>query len=238
MLAHDRLALRIAATFLFITSTSLAHAAMVWGTDASAALTGSRSSVVGGGITATQGWSGGGFTLSWDIEETSPGVWTYDYTIDVSTGPQTKDVSHFLLEVTQDAQPFSILGGTSAPIEGPQIYSNAQPSNPGLPNAFYGVKFNYGNDDSNIVNYTIVTNRSPVWGVFYAKDGKTGGQDVIAYAAALADPNFRTSMTLGVESFIVRPDGMSVVPLPAALPLLGSGLIALLGLRRRARASR
>jgi hypothetical protein len=203
---------------------------MVWGTDASANPTGSRSSALGGGITATQNWAGGGFTLSWNVTQGSPGIWTYDYTINVSSLPQTKDVSHFILEVTSDGQPFSILGGTSAPIEGPQTYSNAQPGNPGLPNPFYGVKFNYG---GTVVNYRIVTDRAPVWGVFYAKDGKTGGHDVLAFASALSDPSFRTSDTLGIDSFIVRPDGFVVVPLPAGVVLLGSGLLALLGARRR-----
>lgn len=220
-------------------ATTPVRALVVWGGDASGSLTGSRSSSTGGGVTATEEWAGGGFVISWDIQK-SGGAWTYNYLVSVDQGAgKIKDVSHFILEVTDDGQPFSILSGTSTPREGPQTWSGGQ-GNPGLPNAFYGVKFDFGTDkDAGVTtaNYTIVTDRAPIWGVFYAKDGKSGGNDVVAYAAALADPGFQTSHELVETDFIVRPDGQLVVPLPLGFWLLGAGLLGYFGLGRARKAA-
>jgi hypothetical protein len=216
---------------------SVSDAAAVWGSDALDSLTGSRSSSTGGGVTGTLDWDDGGFAIDWDISE-SGGLWTYTYTVSVTDGPgQVKDVSHFLLEVTDDDQPFYILDGSSVPNEGPEVYSGTQSGNPLMPNPLYGVKFDFGSEDGTVV-YTIVTDRSPVWGVFYAKDGQTGGADVVAYADALAFADYMTNTTLGTGSFIVRPNGAGStpdpVPLPAAAWLLLSGL-ATLGAAARTR---
>lgn len=215
-----------------------ANAAAVWGTDASAFLTGSRSSPLGSGVDATQQWDNGGFTIDWIVTANLNGTWTYNYSIDVTNSPsQIKNVSHFILEVTNDAFPFNILGGTSSPIEGPQVYSGTQPSNPLLPNDLYGVKFDFGSSDGT-VDYTIVTDRAPVWGVFYAKDGKTGGNDVVAYANALNQADYMANESLAITDFIVRPDGAeSPVPIPAAIWLFGSAVLGFFGLVRRSKPS-
>lgn len=208
-----------------------AFAAAIWGTDASSALTGSRST--GNGVTATAPWDqNGGFQVSWNITDNQDGTWTYVYDINTTQNVnQVKDISHFLLEVTEDNQPFDILGGTSTPTEGPQTWAEQQ-GNPGLPNNLYGVKFDFGATNG-LVTYTIVTNRDPVWGVFYGKDGKLQGNDVIAYSDALSFADYKTNETLTIQDFIVRPDGVAVVPVPAAVWLMGSALIGLIGLGRK-----
>ena len=220
----------------------MGHAqAALWSTDASGTLTGCRSSsstVCAGGVNATQAWSNGGFKIDWTISQTGS-LWTYNYTVDVTDSPtKIKDVSHFILEVTNDANPFHILGGTSTPTEGPKTWTAS--GNPGMPNPMYGVKFDFGGP---VVNYTMVTDRAPVWGVFYSKDGKDGGQDVTAWSAALNDVNYKTSNSFSELDFIVRPDGGSgggsgnPVPVPAAAWLLGSALIGLLSTAKRRRQS-
>ena len=216
--------LRMGVAGLAIVLAPGVDASFVWGSDASGYLTDSRSSAVGEGVTATQQWADGGFVIDWEISFSfARGQWTYKYTIEVTD----KELSHFILEVTNDAQPFSILGGTSTPIEGPTTYSGADPSNPQMPNPVYGVKFNFG---SGRVTYTIVTDRAPVWGVFYTKDGKTDGEDVVAWSNALNYGDYQRNASLTVNDFIVRPDGNRVVPLPAAVWLLGAGFLGYLGI--------
>lgn len=224
------------ATYLF--GIGSAQAAL-WGTDASSALIGCRSSsaaVCSGGVSATKAWNNGGFKIDWSVSQTGS-LWTYNYTVDVTDSPtKVKDVSHFILEVTNDSNAFNILGGTSTPTEGPKTWTSTSNgnSNPGMPNPMYGVKFSFGGD---VVNYTMVTDRAPVWGVFYAKDGKDGGDDVTAWSAALNDSNYTTSNSLTAMDFIVRPDGSggdyNAVPLPAAAWLLGSALLGLTGFTKR-----
>ncbi len=194
-----------------------------WESNASSELTGSRTSPEACGIDATDGWDRGGFKINWDISQDS-GIWTYRYTINVTR----KDPSHFILEVTEDGNPFNILTGTDAIIEGPQIW-NLSPSNPLMPNDIYGIKFDFGGDP---VTYTIVTDRAPVYGVFYAKDGKDSCGPVVAWSNALNFGDYKSNETLTPTDFIVRPDGTEV-PIPGALWFLGSGLMGLLGFRMR-----
>lgn len=192
----------------------------LWGTDASAYLTGSRSSPPADGVYATGGWDDGGFTISWDVNQLN-GLWEYEYTLDA------KAVSHFNLEVTPGV-PFTAYEGTSEPLEGPKTFEVGDPGEPGLPNDFYGVKFDYGGEDG--ATYTLVTDREPVWGVFYAKDGKVGGEDVYAYANALNFSDYRTNGDLSITDFIVRPDAddgaIGVIPEPATAAVWTGLLVA------------
>jgi hypothetical protein len=204
-------------------SAGVANALPVWGTDATGELTGSRTSPAASGIYATQQWNNGGFTVAWNISE-AMGVWTYKYTV---TGA-IKETSHFILEVTNDANPFKILPGTDTKIEGPQTWT-AGGSNPLMPNPIYGIKFDFG---ALVSTYTIVTDRAPVYGVFYAKDGTTGGADVVAWSNALNSADYKTNGTLTSTDFIVRPDGATPIPEPATIILLGFGLLAIPVLRK------
>jgi hypothetical protein len=212
----------------FIVSAAAPQTAQsaIWGTPVTdpALWNDSRSS--GNGITGTGDWTSG-FNLSWQISKNS-GVWTYEYTVSTDN----KDISHFILEVTDDEYGFSILNGSSSGIdsEAPKTYESGG-GNPGMPNPFYGIKFDFG-AAGGAITYTLVTDRSPVYGVFYAKDGKTGGVDNIAHSNALSYSDFRTNDGLVALDFIVRPNG-APVPVPGAVWLLGSGIAGLICLRRR-----
>jgi hypothetical protein len=210
----------ILALFFYCSSASAAF----WGSDATSELVGSRTSPVGSGIYATDGWDSGGLVISWNISEDDD-IWTYQYQVNVNR----KDVSHFILEITEDDHRFNILEGTDAKIEGPGTWTQGG-SNPFMPNDIYGIKFDFGGTST---TYTIVTDRAPVYGVFYAKDGRDGGENVVAWSNALSFSDFKTNESLITTDFIVRPDSFTPVPIPGAILLLGSGLIGLAGLRKR-----
>jgi hypothetical protein len=199
----------------------------LWGQSATGELVGSRTSSAG--IQATDGWANGNFALSWNISyNQSTGLWTYVY----SANAVRKDISHFILEVSNDSRPVNTYTGTDTQISGPQTWtaSSNGNSNPNMPNPIYGVKFNFG---GSAATYTIVTDRAPVYGVFYAKDGKDGGLPVTAWSNALNYADYMTNTSLAATDFIVRPDSVTTVPLPAAALLFGPGLAGLIGIRRR-----
>lgn len=214
-------------SFLVISLTAIpAKALPIWGSDASGELTGGRTSPTASGVDATQQWDNGGFTIDWDISQGDDDLWTYIYTV---TG-ETKGLSHLILEVTEDNNPFNIYNGTSIPYEGPQKWSLST-SDPLMPNPIYGVKFDFG---GTAVTYTMITDRAPVYGVFYTKDGKDEGVDVVAWSNALNSSDYKTNEGLTTTDFIVRPDGITSIPDPAAIFLLGSAcLIGFAATRRR-----
>ncbi len=218
----------VVAVFLF---TFRVDAALVWGTSAIGELEGSRDSTAGGGVTATDSWDDGGFTISWVITQNLDSTWTYRYTIDTTGGEQDKDISHFILEVTNSEVPLLLLDGTDGPIEGPKTWTEG-PGNPDMPNDIYGVKFDFGGNDG-LASYTIVTDRAPVYGVFYSK----GGRGMIAYSDALSFPDYMSNDGLDELAFIVRPNGDGVHSMPEPSTFVLFSVAAGAGLLRRRRRS-
>jgi hypothetical protein len=163
----------------------------------------------GGGLTATEQWNSTSTKLSWDI--TGSGTsWSYSYTFIVPA----KNISHFIIQVTDGASQGDFSAGLL------DLYSSSSQgnSNPGMPKPLYGLKFN-GSALSLTVFFT--STHAPVYGDFYAKDGTSSGNPVYAY-------NDSTHQ-------ILRPDGtgISPVPIPPTVWLLGSGLVGLIGLKRK-----
>lgn len=201
-------------------------AGMTWGAAVTSSYYSGTQSANGGGLVGQGQWATG-TSLTWNIQAPAAGSswWTYQYQFTV---PQ-KDLSHFILETTQDATASSFLtaiGGGSIGYLNTYSSTSQGRSNPGMPNAYYGLKIEKSITTENPLNtYTLsfVSDHSPVWGNFYAKSGKTdhGTVDVIAYNTGAAG-----------GYYVARPDG-APVPIPAAVWLLGSGLVGLVGIRRR-----
>jgi hypothetical protein len=222
-----------------------AQATPIWGSSAVGELTGSRDSAVSpsGGIHGSNAWGNGGFGVSWDITHNSDaGTWTYEYLFTASD----KSISHAILEVTLDEFAFSLFDGSSG-FTMPETYSDSG-SNPLMPNPLFGVKYDLiDSDDANELPLTIVTDRAPVYGVFYAKGGKSrgpdGGEWMVAWSTGLNHSNYQTNTSLSVTDFIVRPNGstpeepgtFATNPEPGTAVLGLLGALALLGPVRRRR---
>lgn len=200
-------------------------------------------SVADGGLTANGPvWNNSATTLTWTVDDvTTPGMWHYSYTL-VTPGPQAA-ISHMIVEASDDDPgPAFTSNNLQSPTSDPAgwiaspieigSYSEAN-GNPNMPETMYGIKFNAADDYS----YTTVTisfdsDRSPVWGDFYAKCG--GEITNTVYNAGFADPDPLAAPSNGsLLNHLLVPDSTSVIPAPGALVLaaLGVGLVG--RLRRR-----
>jgi len=192
-------------------------------------------------IFATGGWAstttGKGFEISWNI---TPGaLWKYEYTINaVSTDLLDKGLSHIIIGLSSNCG-VGCISGVSYPLgsetTGPTLYEPGGEgnSNPGLPGKIYGLKIDTPkNAENRTFSFSFLSNRVAVWQNFYAKDGKTGNDEIYAYNKGDWDGD--TNLESGY--FIAAPD--SVVPEPGFYGALSIGLAGLyLTLRRRRKES-
>jgi hypothetical protein len=192
----------------------------------------------GGGIIATADWNSPSTSFGWTVTSvgTAGGfiLWQYDYTFSV---PQ-KAISHLLLEVTDPSlrADYTFITGTPS-VDSPKTFtpSGSSGDQPNMPGNLYGLKYE---DTDLLLTFSFTTVRSPVWGDFYAKDGTSSGIKVTAWNAGFlaADP-LVLPHDGSQDGHILRPDGGTTVPppvpIPAAFWLLGSGLIGLIGIRRK-----
>jgi hypothetical protein len=122
----------------------------------------------GDGLDAVGPWNSA--ELSWTANnETHPGLWTYVYSFSVDR----KAISHMIIGSAESLGSQNILGGTSAGFELGQFGQNDN-STPGMPEEMYGLKWNVAGN-SLVCTRTVVSDRPPMWGDFYAKSGKDGG---------------------------------------------------------------
>lgn len=196
----------------------------------------------GSGLAGTGDW-GTNFSIAYNVSlgnNDDAGKWKYEYTLDPGDGG---GVSHTIFEVSDNFTSENVLTGSSGKYE-IDTYSNEGQgnSNPNMPGPLFGIKFDFGAGDAKTVTYTLISDRGPRYGDFYAKDGKTGGQGGGEWNAiwnsgfAADDPNPIDPNNLA-DDHIITPD-TSVVPLPAAAWLFGSALLGMaslgVGNRRRA----
>jgi hypothetical protein len=185
----------------------------------------------GGGLVASDGWAAGGTELSWTVEDVGSSggfvLWQYSYTFTVPT----KDISHFIIEVSADSIQTDFSAGT---LDWYDKESQGK-SNPDMPGGMYGLKFDFNETLSATATFT--TTRAPVWGDFYAKDGKADSVWVTAWNAGfLTDDPTADPCDGSIDNHILRPDTRQSGGVPdggASAALLGIGMLGLGFLARR-----
>lgn len=227
----------VVASVLLLPLTASAGLIAVTPTD----FTGSRSTPNASGVVGAGSWSdtNGGFLISWDITSISGG-YHYSYTIsnaDDST-PIIQNMSHLILEVSSSFTSSDIwnatLDGEAVSVVGPQTFtsSGSLGSNPNMPDSdIFGIKLDAGG-----ITYAFDSNKAPVWGDFYAKDGNNLVDGVASTAWNTGFGEDPTTVTTDFTNWIPTPDTFGIpIPLPPSALLMGSGLLGLglVGWRRR-----
>lgn len=225
-------------------SMATAHAVIYSGTLSSSGLG------ADGLLTGTEAWENDAlFSWSASDQEANCDGWYYTYQLTV-TG---KDISHVTTEVSNTFELSNLIGNIVDPGDilsegsldhyGPGLHGS---SDPNIPAGLYGIKVDTQGDTKSIT-WSFCSDRVPVWGDMYAKDGKTGGEDVYLFNKGFnsngpestdTDPTDPASNG-SIQNHILVPDSISDDPGPTPFPEPSTGMLGALGLmmiiRRRNR---
>lgn len=180
----------------------------------------------GGGLITTGAWDSSSTVLEWTASATSSTIWHYAYKLTLPS----KAVSHVIIETSPEftaANLFNLVSDPAGWAMQPEIKTHTEgQGNPDLPDDMDGLKINAA-FEALVIILGFDSNRMPVWGDFYAKDGNGG--TINLHNAGFTSPDWDPVAPLhdGPEQgHLLVPD--SVVPEPATLMLLGLGGLALL----------
>lgn len=172
-------------------------------------------------------------TITWAVTRNDNGLWDYAYSLSVYRNA----ISHFILEVSPTFQRGNMWAedGNFGAIELGSYESGT--ANPNMPSGLYGVKFE--ETTGTTVNISFTSNRMPVWGDFYAKDGVTAGAANAVWNSGFTAPDYDPQSPAHSGSYmghLLVPDtveGPGPVPEPSSMAAFAMGLTTLVGLLRR-----
>ncbi|MCX5660981.1 MAG: hypothetical protein NTW19_14850 [Planctomycetota bacterium] len=205
--------------------------------------TGSRTTGAANGIVPGGIWSVNGLMFSWNISfDSGTNLYTYVYKISDDASSTTPivmgGVSHLDLETSPTFTLANVKTGSDT-VDSLATFSSSGSggSTPNMPAAgLYGIKFNFGGLNP---SYTLVTDRAPIWGDFYTKDGTAGGMG----ANTAWNTGFGTDATASTTDFtywVPTPDTISSIPVPvpaaAWMGVVTMGLAGLVGAARSRKA--
>ena len=173
-------------------------------------------------------------TVNWTVSEVAPGTWHYQYALTCGK----KSFSHWLLETSDtfgENNLWNLTGNCGFdPDQDIQNWSTLQ-GNPDLPDGLYGIKFTPAGGSTSTINVAFDSDRAPIWGDFYVKDG-TG---YYAWNTGFTNPDtdpLAPPRDGTVDYHLLVPDtaGTTDIPEPGAIALMGVAL-GVFGLARRRR---
>lgn len=197
----------------------------------------------GSGLFATAEWANTDdpdniSTLTWTVTyHPESSLWHYVYELNVPS----KDISHIIVEASDEGdQSFTEanlfdLEGATVPENGINTYTSTSNgnSNPLMPGEMYGIQF-LPLENTTSLTVSFHSDRAPVWGDFYAKDGNKG--PVVMYNTGFTandadpDPNIVPPDNGSYEGHLLVPD---TIPEPGLLTLLSLGGLGLVRKQRR-----
>lgn len=176
-------------------------------------------------------------TFAWIVSQNEDLSWHYDYTLSV----YKKGISHLTVEASKTFG-YANIWNAQGPFDPLEVgdFEPGGSANPGMPSAIHGIKFD--NTNGTTVHITFDSDRAPIWGDVYAKDGvdKTTGEFNALWNAGFTaglDVDPIAPITSGsYQNHVLVPDTVSnVTPEPASFVALAAGFMGLLGLRSRKR---
>lgn len=183
-----------------------------------------------GEVTGVPGsnWISGNPRLSWAVTWTGTN-WNYAYNFSVD---KPGGVSHFILETSPTFTADNIWGYSGFSQASIDTWTrDAQgKSNPFMPlSGIYGIKFESFNPTGQYVTIAFNSDRAPVWGDFYVKDGKAGGVENAVWNTGFTvidtDPlGGPANGSMGYH--ILRPDTLADT-IPSQVPEPGTIVTAL-----------
>lgn len=173
-----------------------------------------------GGIHLEGSW--GPVNLNWNVTQNSQGTWDYLYNLNCGG----RAISHFVLETSTSFTSQNIWLANGPVTIG--LWTSQQ-GNPQLPEPVHGIKFSATGQTA--LTYSFTSDRAPVWGDFYTRDGS----GYYAWNGGFAHPDtdpLALPANGSVGNHVLVPDTVShhdtnSVPEPGSIAL---GLCALGGM--------
>lgn len=176
-------------------------------------------------------WPDCNVSMSWtvtDEDHTHYPLFPWKYTYTFGHDGEKGAISHISIEASDGICEDDIVDASGDLVMNTIGLHTPGPGNPGMPEGYFGIKFEAVYGDPKTATWSFYCNRSPVWGDFFAKDG--GNPTNVAYnynkdefdvergfLSPDVDPT-APPCNGSIDYHILRPD--TYIPEPATLLLL------------------